>query len=150
MKIFAVLFFLLVCLGSCDTSMSNSKSKESHSYFIFSQLRNGTRFKIDTSSTFQYDDSAAYLEGSRIFGRYMTEFELGHLGRWMPDSFWVLNENQQSIKNNLNTSTLAAIDSIAKIKIARERNNIYDTSGNIRIFDSAHRGLLHLLDSITK
>jgi hypothetical protein len=106
--------------------------------------------EYDTTGAFEYTDSSAYLGAKIKFGRFLTDWKIAkfQLPRPEPISFIVLNEKKQDILKNLSPSTIKAIDSIAKIKIAIEKNATYDSTGHIRIIDPSKKGLLNYLDSI--
>lgn len=67
-----------------------------------------------------------------------------------PLSFKVTDEHGNDIKSRLTQKILDAIETIAAVKIENEKNNIYDSSGQIRVYETEQKGLRDAIDSLAK
>lgn len=143
---------LTVLFCSCNSKSQTSTSNKPFSkYYLLYSIRTKNEIKIDTLGTLAQTDSIAYLEGRTKFGRYWTDFTIAkYMNPPEPISFKVTDEHGNDIKSRLTQKTLEAIEKVAVGRIEKEGNNIYDSSGQIRVYETGQKGLRDAIDSIAK
>ncbi len=145
MKKSAFFILFVVCAGtvwiSCNNGENSKKEtnvKEFKRYLLIVTYKSKDGLNVDTSMIMERSDSGAYLSALKKYGGHVNDWILApQLGWEEPISFRLLAESNKDVKELLDPQVLLLVDSLAKEHIERAKYSKYDSTGNIRVVDTA-------------